>query len=74
MIPKWCKEKLLVCYMDTNSLVIQIKSVDLYKDIAKDIDNQKGQILLIMKKKISQKCYWTNEGQNEQKNIKICYS
>ena len=59
--------------MDTNSLVIQIKSVDLYKDIAKDIDNQKGQILLIMKK-ISQKCYWTNEGQNEQKNIKICYS
>ena len=50
MIPKWCKEKLLVCYMDTtNSLVIQIKSVDLYKDIAKDIDNQKGQILLIMK-------------------------
>ena len=32
------KEKAQLCYMDTNSFIIDIKTEDFYKDIAKDVN------------------------------------
>ena len=38
MVPKYGLEKLKLCYMDTDSLVYDIKTEDFYKDIANDVD------------------------------------
>ena len=37
MVPKYSLEKLRLCYMDTDSLVYDIKTEDFYEDIADDI-------------------------------------
>ena len=37
MVPKYSLEKLKLCYMDTDSLVYDIKTEDFYEDIADDI-------------------------------------
>ena len=37
MVPKYSLEKLKLCYMDTDSLVYEIKTEDFYADIADDI-------------------------------------
>ena len=37
MVPKYCLEKLKLCYMDTDSLVYEIKTEDFYADIADDV-------------------------------------
>ena len=36
MVPKYGLEKLKLCYMDTDSLVYDIKTEDFYADIADD--------------------------------------
>ena len=38
MVPKYGLEKLKLCYMDTDSLVYDIKTEDFYEDIANDIE------------------------------------
>ena len=38
MIPKYGLEKLKLCYMDTDSLVYDIKTEDFYTDIADDVE------------------------------------
>ena len=38
MVPKYGLEKLKLCYMDTDSLVYDIKTEDFYKDIANDVE------------------------------------
>ena len=38
MIPKYGLEKLKLCYMDTDSLVYDIKTEDFYEDIANDVE------------------------------------
>ena len=37
MVPKYSLEKLKLCYMDTDSLVYEIKTEDFYADIADDV-------------------------------------
>ena len=37
MVPKYSLEKLKLCYMDTDSLVYDIKTEDFYEDIADDV-------------------------------------
>ena len=37
MVPKYGLEKLKLCYMDTDSLVYDIKTEDFYEDIADDV-------------------------------------
>ena len=39
MKPKY-KNRVKLCYMDTNSLVMNIKTNDLYKDIANDVEKR----------------------------------
>ena len=39
MVPKY-GEKLNLCYMDTDSLIYNIKTGDFYKDIADDVPNR----------------------------------
>ena len=34
-------EKTKLCYMDTDSFIVYIKTEDIYKDIAEDVDLQK---------------------------------
>ena len=38
MVPKYALEKLKLCYMDTDSLVYDIKTEDFYEDIANDVE------------------------------------
>ena len=38
MVPKYGLEKLKLCYMDTDSLVYDIKTEDFYEDIANDVE------------------------------------
>ena len=38
MVPKYGLEKLRLCYMDTDSLVYDIKTEDVYEDIANDVE------------------------------------
>ena len=38
MVPKYSLEKLNLCYMDTDSLVYDIKTEDFYEDIANDVE------------------------------------
>ena len=38
MVPKYGLEKLKLCYMNTDSLVYDIKTEDFYEDIANDVD------------------------------------
>ena len=38
MVPKYSLEKLKLCYMDTDSLVYDIKTEDFYEDIANDVE------------------------------------
>ena len=38
LVPKYSLEKLKLCYMDTDSLVYDIKTEDLYEDIADDVE------------------------------------
>ena len=38
MVPKYCLEKLKLRYMDTDSLVYDIKTEDFYEDIANDVE------------------------------------
>ena len=38
MVPKYGLEKLKLCYMDTDSLVCDIKTEDFYEDIANDVE------------------------------------
>ena len=38
MVPKYGLEKLKLCYMDTESLVYDIKTEDFYQDIANDVE------------------------------------
>ena len=38
MVPKYGLEKLELCYMDTDSLVYDIKTEDFYEDIANDVE------------------------------------
>ena len=38
MVPKYDLEKLKLCYMDTDSLVYDIKTEDFYEDIANDVE------------------------------------
>ena len=38
MVPKYSLEKLKLCYIDTDSLVYDIKIEDFYEDIANDVD------------------------------------
>ena len=38
MVPKYGLEKLKLCYMDTDSLVYDIKTVDFYEDIVNDVE------------------------------------
>ena len=38
MVPKYELEKLKLCYMDTDSLVYDIKTEDFYEDIANDVE------------------------------------
>ena len=38
MVPKYSIEKLNLCYMDTDSLVYDIKTEDFYEDIANDVE------------------------------------
>ena len=37
--PKYCK-KAKLCYMDTDSFIVNIKTGDIYKDIAEDIETR----------------------------------
>ena len=37
MVPKYCLEKLKLCYMDKDSLVYDIKTEDFYEDIVDDV-------------------------------------
>ena len=38
MVPKYGLEKLKLCYMDTDSLIYDIKTKDFYEDIANDVE------------------------------------
>ena len=38
MVPKYGLEKLKLCYMDTDSLVYDIKAENFYEDIANDVE------------------------------------
>ena len=38
MVPKYSLEKLKLCYMDTDSLVYDIKAEDFYEDIGNDVE------------------------------------
>ena len=40
MVPKYGLEKLKFCYMDTDSLVYDIKTEDFYEDIANDVETR----------------------------------
>ena len=37
--PKYC-EKAKLCYMDTDSFIVSIKTDDIYKDIAEDVETR----------------------------------
>ena len=37
--PKYC-EKAKLCYMDTGSFIVSIKTDDIYKDIAEDVETR----------------------------------
>ena len=40
MVPKYGLEKLILCYMDMDSLVYDIKTEDFYEDIANDVETR----------------------------------
>ena len=40
MVPKYGLEKLKLCYMDTDSLVYDIKTEDFYEDIANNVEKR----------------------------------
>ena len=57
MVPKYGLQKLKLCYMDTDSLVYDIKTEDFYEEIANDVEarfdtsgysNRKNDLILIM--------------------------
>ena len=64
--------KAKLCYIDTDSFIVYIKTEDLYIDIAKGIEgrfdnsNYKLERLLPIEK--IKKCYWINERQTKWKN------
>ena len=37
--PKYC-ENAILCYMDTDSIIVQVKTYDIYIDIAKDVETR----------------------------------
>ena len=41
MKPKY-GEKAVICYMDTDSSIVYIKTEDIYSDIAKDVETRFG--------------------------------
>ena len=44
-----CQDKAKLCYMDTNSFIIYIKTEDFYKNIANDVEKRFDTHLTIMK-------------------------
>ena len=79
-------ENLKICYMDTNSFIAHVKTDDIYKDIAEDVEKRfntsnyeidrplpKGKnkkVVALMKDKLRGKS-WRNLLDWEQKNIAI---
>ena len=62
--PKYCKNAKL-CYMDTDSFIVHVKTDDIYKDIAEDIetrlDTSNFEIDKPLPKRKQEKSNWANE-------------
>ena len=67
MVPKYGLEKLTLCYMDTDSLVYDIKTGDFYEDIANDVEARfdtsgySKTNFRLLPISLSKKGYWTHE-------------
>ena len=56
--PKY-EEKSNLCYMETDNFIVSIKTSDIYKDIAEDVETRYVTSNITERK--TQKCNWFNE-------------
>ena len=56
--PKY-EEKSNLCYMETDNFIVSIKTSDIYKDIAEDVETR--YVTSNITEKETQKCNWFNE-------------
>ena len=61
MVPKYGLEKLKLCYMDTDSLVYDIKTEAFYEDIAEDVPARFDTSSSTSSSRTKQKGHWTHE-------------
>ena len=67
-----------LCYMDTDSFIVYIKTDDIYKDIAEDVetrfDTSNYELDRLLPKAKKQKSHWINERSIRWENYdKICW-
>ena len=56
--PKY-EEKSNLCYMETDNFIVSIKTSDIYKDIAEDVETR--YVTSNITERETQKCNWFNE-------------
>ena len=56
--PKY-EEKSNLCYMETDNFIVSIKTSDIYKDIAEDVETR--YVTSNITGRETQKCNWFNE-------------
>ena len=56
--PKY-EEKSNLCYMETDNCIVSIKTSDIYKDIAEDVETR--YVTSNITERETQKCNWFNE-------------
>ena len=56
--PKY-EEKSNLCYMKTDNFIVSIKTSDIYKDIAEDVETR--YVTSNITERETQKCNWFNE-------------
>ena len=65
MKPKY-GDKVKICYMDTDSFIMHVKTEDFYKAIANDVEKSMIHQIIMLKdhyqKVKTKKCHWFNEG------------
>ena len=58
-------EKAKLCYMDTDSLIVHVKTEDIYKDILKDVEKRFDTLHYELERPLprgkKQKSHWFNE-------------
>ena len=56
-----CGEKAKLCYMDTDSFIVYVKTDDVYKDIAEDVEKRFDTSNYELDRPLPKKSNWINE-------------